>query len=1406
MPDNNNGNPMNNGTGHGNNGVDIASIIYEIFQHLDKNTKSYTDQLKVLVKEIKSVSRGDSKSGTNSSTSGFSGRRRTFDYDDIYDDAKDISEMFKRLQKEIRADHRELLSSSEDFKRDLSKLDVKDLETILTKRQLEIAKKYADLQEENLKNYEDKLKEIQDHDSDALRDYNLKQAKEKKRKAEQTYEKMQSEADKYTQKQLEAVQKNIEKYTEEITSYEEKSAADKRKASENAKKEYEVRQRELNEKERTEKASVEPIKAEFDKDSLREAMGAIESLKSQSPYLNEKLDDGKTDFEKFEENRRAQLKLLERAGKTLDAYEEKIRQDRANGDITEEELQEQLKTINKQKKNIEDAKKAIEGWTPVKDTLSQAGKDLTSYAKNMIKNIAKFGLEKLEDKYLTAYKEGFEKVYQSVENTRNQISARSKLDQGAFSDMQSEIQDQIEQQGLETVVSQADVNEALISLSSAGITDKELLKTLALEQAKLSASGSSLKLDNEETLQRFQEYIGSESAKGRSYEDILSDIPNLMSEIMNYEGQIRDEFGNDIALMGGNQNKILNEILDITNTSGKNFSEASKDIGAAMTYGQAQFNMGLDPDTLMASIREIQKSGASELSTFGKILYQGGLTGEAIRSGDFSMEEAFSAVANTLEKALADKDTTYIKEIMDAYGISGMDPNQAIKFLRSGGLGDVKVASRQELDAQQAQRDAANKAGTYYSATQNHQKKAENKMAEIAISAEKLYKGDEWIQEGFKEVSGLLGVINDSIINIGESFWKQTGGNALGQYVRNNGGAGQVASDFLTGAKGTTAGAIGKGVGAAVGGGIMIYSIADNIKESESAGEAAREIFTDPTFYGGLGTTLGSAIAGPIGGAIGGAIGTATSKLGNWIADELFGTIDDPIQDAANMLREAADKQIDSANRQIESATEQLKKYESYGKEQKKALLKSNGLVTDQILNTKTEDEINKMFQDLIVKQEQNIIDEQKNIIDQQELLKKQAADTATLNDFASKQLEYGDLDAYNQMMSMSGQELKALSYKSMNDDDYKSAENEWVQLVDDLKQSGATQEDIEKKMKEFWSEKGPNEELVSRINSAKEEISKNYVGMMGGGANVSAVMSELEGYENKTDEQLVEYLKSTGYYTDDDISSMNRENLITTAIMERQKERGLNDQLAQSTELDYFEGWKKKKKGYEEADSKFRTKWENFLKKHPDIDPVGNLREALAAYANAYIDSEYIQGFLNSTFMDDSGVVHLDTDNGMYKDEYKEGHHFKTGLTEVPVDDYPALLHKGERILTKEEAEAYNMISSNAVQQYFGRTNSLINDSSVYDSLSSYILTNLEDNIYNNSSSNVLSTRQYGTDNVEQSINNQTTSLSEILNQILEVIKNLNLTIMSAGQSGMSKSRYNVLRGNSSIAQINTL
>ncbi len=1391
MPDNNTGNPMNNGTGHGNNGVDIASIIYEIFQHLDKNTKSYTDQLRVLVNEIKSVSRGDSKSGTNSHTSSFSGKK-TFNYDDIYNDAKDISEMFKRLQKEIKADHRELLSSSEDFKRDLSKLDVKDLETILTKKQLEIAKKYTDLQENALKHYEQTLTEIESRSITETEKETLNELKRKKELAEKLYNKTLQEEDKYTKKEksrrkylFEKTTKELENYTEQLTP---KTDKGKKEAAEKARKNYEEEQRELNEKERAEKASVEPIKAEFDKDSLKEAMGAIESLKSQSPYLNDKLDDKQTEFEKFEENRKEQLKLLERAGKTLDAYEEKIRQDRANGDITEEELKEQLETIDKQKKNIEDAKKAIEGWTPVKDVLYKAGKDLTSYAKNMIKNIAKFGFGYFEDKYLTSYKDGFEKVYQSVENTRNQISARSKLDQGAFSDMQSEIQDQIEQQGLETVVSQADVNEALISLSSAGITDKELLKTLALEQAKLYASGSSLKLDNEETLQRFQEYIGSESAKGRNYEEILSDIPSLMSEIMNYEGQIRDEFGNDIALMGGNQNKILNEILDITNTAGKSFADASKDIGAAMTYSQAQFNMGLDPDTIMSALRELEKSGITELSTFGKVLLTDkGISADALRSGEMSIQDAFDSIADEMESLLSGKDPKYMKEVLNAFGINSMDPNQAIKFLRGGGLGNVSVASQQELQAQKAQRDAANKAGSYYSATQNHQKYAENFMAETAIQMEKIYKGDEIIKEGFNEITGLTdivgGAFSDAISSMMESVLDETG-----------------MSDFLKGEG--SAGNIGKGLGAAVGAGIMTYSAINNAKQAESVGDAFASTLTDPTFYGGLGTTLGSAIAGPIGGAIGGAIGTLTSNIGNWLADEvLFQDLENPIQDAANTLIDAANQQIDAANQQIDAINKQINEYSTWGKERKKLELIEKTNLSKEELNQLTEEQINELFNQNIIEQKQNIIDEQNNIIKQQELIKKQALDASSFNEEA-KYFSEADKDAYDQAMSLSGGKLMYMATQQMDFNETTKKTDEWQAIAEQMKESGASQDEIEKAMKEFWIKLGPNAEVAK--NYEKLTSISGYAGMMGGAENAASALSDLADIEKKSDDDLRKYLVSTGSFSEADVKDMTTEELVKNAIVERQKERGITDSFAQEVELGQLEQFKQRKENYEEADKKFQSKWDKFISKN-NIDPKQNPQEAISAYAAEYnLPTSFVD---NGTFMSSDGTVHLDTDGGLYsKGEYIEGQHFKTGLTEVPYDNYPALLHKGERILTKEEAEAYNMISSNAIQQYFGRTNSLINDSSIYDSLSSYILTNLEDNIYNNSSSSVLSTRQYGTDNVEKSIDNQTNSLSELLEQILEAIKGLGISLSLKSNNSMSAAKYNVIKGNSNVTQLNTL
>ena len=72
----------------------------------------------------------------------------------------------------------------------------------------------------------------------------------------------------------------------------------------------------------------------------------------------------------------------------------------------------------------------------------------------------------------------------------------------------------------------------------------------------------------------------------------------------------------------------------------------------------------------------------------------------------------------------------------------------------------------------------------------------------------------------------------------------------------------------------------------------------------------------------------------------------------------------------------------------------------------------------------------------------------------------------------------------------------------------------------------------------------------------------------------------------------------------------------------------------------------------------------------------------------------------------------------------------FETGLTEVPYDLYPALLHQGERILTKEEAEAYNELSSYAVNQIANETTNRYAKNTNYFSASSLGIDSLNDTI----------------------------------------------------------------------------
>jgi hypothetical protein len=205
-------------------------------------------------------------------------------------------------------------------------------------------------------------------------------------------------------------------------------------------------------------------------------------------------------------------------------------------------------------------------------------------------------------------------------------------------------------------------------------------------------------------------------------------------------------------------------------------------------------------------------------------------------------------------------------------------------------------------------------------------------------------------------------------------------------------------------------------------------------------------------------------------------------------------------------------------------------------------------------------------------------------------------------------------------------------------------------------------------------------------------------------------------------------------------------------------------------------------KKTYDEQTKQFLDYWSS-AKTKAGTDELGQVWQT-------YQEMRKEQGQTDFSGIDmDGAFPYIDVQTGLprlltgYADlmqpEYYEGK-FKSGLTRVPHDNYGAILHEGERILTKREAEVYNNIIPDIVEaatteQYF-RTD--------------------------RSSSNVMSTNIYGSSDsgLHKDITDQTSSLTDVLNKILEALRSIMVT--SSVKSGINR---NILAMNSDVVQVNT-
>ena len=850
-------------------------------------------------------------------------------------------------------------------------------------------------------------------------------------------------------------------------------------------------------------------------------------------------------------------------------------------------------------------------------TFSQqnVGKTLGNVVGNVLTKSLNNIFETLRNKYFDRFLEAFDRLYDSMESTRNEVSTRLKLDQGAFEEMENRLEERVKLAGYENVISDVDLNEAIVGISSAGIVDQSLLEQLAWSQAELKAFGSSFDLTNEESLKYIQQMYQNSIAQGKTQDQTLSELSDFVMNIATMEATARDQ-GYDVATVHGGANTLMNTAMNAFTAGGGTFAEAISDnlVEQSLGAGYEMQVAGIDPNVIAGIVNEMMEGKLGEGSTFDKMLNiiadDYGLNAETISK---NTGQAMTLITQELQRVLTEYSANpeYLAHILDTYGLS-MSVQDALR-----GINRIQETNRQELDFSQDRLDdiyeemkKGVQSGDFKSMTSALNKQAENNdlVYEAAQSAQERYEGNE-------EYKRWVSIISDGI----QSSWTFIS-NGLGSFVGNftsdliTGNAsmsslvGSNACNFMTGASGTALGTAGKAVGGAVGTGIMIHAIADGINQSDLDTDSTEDVLLnvlDAEFFAGMGTVIGSAAAGPIGGAVGGAVGALSGSLGQMLADKA--TQEDEVYSelytAANNFKLASIEELDAVRAQVEE-------YKNLSLAQKKVELVNQGKATAEELAGMSDEEVESAFTKRIL--------------------------TPTIEDVGVK--EQGVAQAQLEESTIKALESYLDSYTGQ------------IKHMKELEQSGSVV--------------GGN--ITSAIGwDTYQDIVDAYI--------ASGEEAPIEEYINKYGTPMAEdkFIETRGY---------KQRNPITEESLSQ-----ISEMLSMGIE---------NRKKYDAENEAFQKRWQEIVANNPSA----SMEDIEFEYIKKWHPDE--TGFSLGVQRKD-GKIAVD-ENGLpalsHNQTYQIVGAYKSGLSYVPYDEFPALLHEGERVLTKEEAQQFNKLSSDTI------------------------------------------------------------------------------------------------------------
>lgn len=937
-------------------------------------------------------------------------------------------------------------------------------------------------------------------------------------------------------------------------------------------------------------------------------------------------------------------------------------------------LQKQLGVAEKQKKYLENL-------TP----LTNAVRNFTSGVKGTListgMNMLTGQLDHLQDKYLDSFIEGFSRVYQSIETTRNSISARSKLDAGAFESIQDTIHERIEAEGLTGAISNVEVNEALVSLSAAGITNEKMMTELALEQAKLKAAGSSINLLNEEMLSNIMTRVQSG--------DELSDILNVIDQIEATVQYQRDELGQDIAFVNGGIDTLINNELKNGITNQQSLDVIASNMQEAVGIAGGLQTIGIDPSFMQSIVTEIRSQDIQNLPGWQAVLHNRGLSAETLRG--FSNEQITEMFLSSLDTYMGNASITELSAISSALGL-GTDADTLRRLQSSNFKIDVKKMSTEQLT--ESTENIYKGLQKYVSETEKTNTERENAMYEQAVQAEKIYEGDklvlkevEAVKSGVKSMIGLLGTL---VAQGSKSLFSGRGGSpTTGTQLPTGGGTagggvsswsygqstGNVGFDLLTGARGTTAGTVGRVGMAGYGAFNLFKTVGDNVVYDEQGavdvGETIQQTILDENAWKSSGEMIGGAVGGPIAGYIMGELWGGALKIGKEIGAHAGDSITETMYEKAlnklgdenKNLADSYEKQVDASDKQIQAIEELIKASDQLDKTNLAMSLVQDFGYDYASISDKSTDDLRKMYK--------------------KQLYEKQ------------KHAEYEKASSEVQG--------RAASWRSGN-----------VSAITTLGKL--------------------------TTNGGELYLGDSTLDKSGVSANYAHALSSFEaegniGFLDKVAEQV----KLEEAYGD----GRSRSDIIKSLL----GSDATNEQVSNvEALLSEHASWVDK---YNSANDEFHTRWKLATQDSESKEPIDIYNLYISekwGYDNSLFDAHNLPISVLSDVNLKDGVPNLPKTGGRFPYDpalYKGK--FASGLTRVPSDGYEAILHTGERVLTKREAEVYNTIVPDLVEAVT--------------------------NTYNTYSSNP----SYGSSGVKDEISSQTNSLVDVLNKILDVLTSMN-------------------------------